>query len=293
MEYAQITDPLFRQAVEAIDTGDITLLAQLVAQHSTLATSRLAYPNGNYFTDPYLLWFVAYNPMRAARVPPNIAQITGLLVQQVQGQSPQNAQYQLDYALELVQTGSALRDSGLQIQVMDVLIDAGATPHGVLDAFAQGNVDAAKHLLGRGGQLNLAAAVCLNDLKAVHKLVPRSTPNDLLTALTAAAFTGNIGLTTYLLQVGAPVNGYPPAQSGFHHHATPLHQAVAAGSLEIVKLLVKAGANQNAADKVYSGTPLGWAEYLPTVEGCDASAKSKFEAIADYLRSVTNDSGDK
>ena len=44
------------------------------------------------------------------------------------------------------------------------------------------------------------------------------------------------------------------------------------GSLDAVKSLVEAGADQGARDRIHNGTPLGWAEYLQRPE------------IAAYLR---------
>jgi peptide-methionine (S)-S-oxide reductase len=105
-----------------------------------------------------------------------------------------------------------------------------------------------------------------------------------LGALTAAAFYGKIDMVSFLLAQGTDPNGYPERSGGFHQHATPLHQAVYSGSLDVVKLLVEAGASLKAKDKVYEGTPLGWAEYVPTEEGYDDTAKQRFALIADYLR---------
>lgn len=61
-----------------------------------------------------------------------------------------------------------------------------------------------------------------------------------------------------------------------------MHQALYSGSLETVRLLVDAGANLNATDKTYNGTPLGWAMYLQTEEN-DEATKKKFKEIENYL----------
>jgi peptide-methionine (S)-S-oxide reductase len=47
---------------------------------------------------------------------------------------------------------------------------------------------------------------------------------------------------------------------------------VDSGSLDAVRVLVEAGADRGARDRIHSGTPLGWAEYLERPE------------IAAYLR---------
>jgi ankyrin repeat protein len=76
-----------------------------------------------------------------------------------------------------------------------------------------------------------------------------------------------------LLDAGEDPNRYNPP--GFHAHATPLHQAVWTGQLEVVRLLVERGARLDIKDTIYRATPLGWAEY------------GKQGAIAEYLRSLS------
>jgi hypothetical protein len=62
MRNAEITNPLFREAVEAIDAGNIDLLVSLIAKHPELINNRLDYPPPGYFQHPYLLWFVGRCP---------------------------------------------------------------------------------------------------------------------------------------------------------------------------------------------------------------------------------------
>jgi len=88
-----------------------------------------------------------------------------------------------------------------------------------------------------------------------------------------------------LINAGADVNAYLDSNSGFHYHATALHQAVYSGSLESVKILVEAGASLAAEDKIYKGTPLGWAMYMQT-EVDDEAMKNKYSVIEKYLQTV-------
>lgn len=255
MKNTEITYPLFREAVEAIDAGHIAALESLLAKYPHLISEPLDRPSGDYFQNPYLLWFVADNPIRIKTSPPNIVDVTRLLIRFVKQDATGSMQRQLDYTLGLVDTGRILRECGVQIEMIDLLIDEGAIPGGGLGALAHGNVAAAARLIERGGSLTLATAVGLDRMDDVTRLVK-----------------------------GAGPNGYPANNRGFHLHATPLHQAVNSGSLDCVKLLVEAGANLNAKDKAYQGTPLGWAMYMPTEEGCDETAKEKFALIEGYLR---------
>ncbi|MEP7108293.1 MAG: ankyrin repeat domain-containing protein [Ferruginibacter sp.] len=283
MKNSEITDSLFLEAVESIDSGNTTLLESLLAKNPRLVNGRLSHPGGDYFQHPYLLWFVADNPIRIGKLPPNIMDISRLLIQAVKREASGSAQDQLDYTLGLVATGRIPRECGVQIEMIDMLIDAGAKPGGCLGALAHGNTAAAGYLIEKGGQLTLASAVGLDRMSDVIRLAPSANEDEQLTALTVAGFYGKPRLISFLLGMGVNPNGYPENDHGFHAHATPLHQAIFSGSLDSVKLLVEAGAKLNSRDKVYDGTPLGWAEYMQNEE-VDEIAKKKFALIADYLR---------
>jgi hypothetical protein len=284
MKNTEITDPAFLEAVEAIDSGNISVLESLIRQHPRLVKERLKSAEEGYFKDPYLLWFVADNPIRLEKLPVNIVDITSLLVDAVKKEAADTAQQQLDYALGLVATGRIPKECGVQIRLMDLLIDAGATPGGGLGAIANGNIEAGGHLIKRGGELTLAAAVCLEWMDDVNRLLASAGKDEQLTALTAAAFYGKPKMISLLLGSGVDPNGYPKNSSGFHSHATPLHQAVSSGSLESVKLLVEAGANLSAKDKLYDGTPMDWAGYMQRDESTDEAARKKYALIAEYLK---------
>jgi peptide-methionine (S)-S-oxide reductase len=164
---------------------------------------------------------------------------------------------------------------------MDLLIENGATPGDAHDALTHGNLEAAKHLVQITGRMTLTAAVCFDRTEDVKKMLSTATSDEKQVAMMAAAFYGKPGMLTLLLESGADVNGY--IKSGFHNHASPLHQAVSSCSLDAVKLLVDAGANLNAIDKVYEGTPLDWAIYLRKEE-IKETDRQKLEMIEEYLR---------
>jgi len=286
MKNAEITDPLFRKAVEAIDSGDITTLRQLIEQHPYLVMDRLDYPEEGYFKDPYLLWFIADNPIRVGKLAANIVEITKLLIRHVKmNAAPDSVVEQLNYALGLVATGRIPKESGSQIELIDLLIDAGAEPGSALGALAHGNPEAARQLIKRGSKMELATAVVLGMTGEVSRMVSFSDPDAQLVAITAAAFYGKTQMVKMLLDMGVDPNGYPDSSSGFHSHATPLHQAVSSGSLECVKSLVEAGASLGTKDKIYKGTPLEWAEYMQTNEA-DDDVKRNFALIKAYLKEL-------
>lgn len=282
MKNSDITDPLFREAVEAIDAGNLPVLQQLLETNPQLVRKRLDYPAEGYFKNPYLLWFIADNPIRQEKLPPNIGEITGLLIKLVRQNAKESFQEQMDYALALVETGRIPRECGVQIDLIDLLIDNGATPGNAQGALANGNMEAAKHIIDRSGNLTLTAAVCLDWTDDVKRLLPETLIDDKQVALIAAAFYGKPKTIALLMASGVDVNAY--IKNGFHTHASPLHQAVSSGSLDAVKILVEAGANLDATDKIYNGTPLGWAIYMRT-ENNDENIRKKYADIETYLLS--------
>jgi hypothetical protein len=282
MDIAKINDALFLEAVAALDAGNISVLKDLITKYPRLVTERLKYPSGDYFDSPYLLWFVADNPIRNEKLPANIVEVATLLITEVKKLATDTVKKQLDYALGLVTTGRIPRECGVQIQLMDVLIDAGATPGGGAGALAHGNIEAAAHLIKRGGKLTLATAVGLDWMDDVIRLAPLAGNNEKLAALAMAAFFGKNGMVAYLLGTGVNPNDCPKKGTGFHTHATPLHQAVYSRSLDTVKLLITAGARLDLTDKAYDGTPLGWAIYMQT-EDTNGQHQKEYAAIEAYL----------
>jgi hypothetical protein len=106
-------DASFRKAVAAIDAGDVEELERLIAAAPTLVRERLASPGAwlrdkvgsaldGFFERPYLLWFVAEDPVRNATLPENIVAVTRAIIGAARRESKANLQEQLDYALTLV-----------------------------------------------------------------------------------------------------------------------------------------------------------------------------------------------
>ena len=70
---------------------------------------------------------------------------------------------------------------------------------------------------------------------------------------------GEVEIVRSLLDAGEDPNRYNPV--GCHSHSTPLHQAAAAGHLEVVRLLVERGARLDLKDTHWRATPAGWARH--------------------------------
>jgi len=287
MDNSDIKDSLFREAVEAIDNGNISSLQNLLKTNPELISKRLDTPTNGYFAHPYLMWFVAENPIRHEKLPANIIEVTMVLIDAARQNAPGSFHPQINYTLGLVATGRIPRESGIQNEWIDLLIDNGATPENGIGALAHGNIAAAKHLIERGGTLTLATAVGLDLEDKVHHLLKDATRSDIEIALMMAAFYGKSKMISLLLNHGVNVNVYLERSGGFHSHATALHQAVFSGSLESVKLLVDTGADLNAKDRIYDGTPLDWAIYMQKEEP-DEMKKKKYKEIENYLHDKLN-----
>ncbi len=270
MSNADIFDTLFQQAVSAIDAGDEEELKKLLDNHPELATERLRSAGEwltnvigdalkSFFADPYLLWFVSEDAVRNGKLPGNIAAIASIIIQKAKMQNAANLQEQLDYALRLVAWSTVARDCGVQLDLLDVLINSGANNNGVSnDALVNGNVDAAKHLIERGGKLTLSTALCLEQWGEADELAINATDDEKQFSLVLAALIGNAAAVSKTITYGANIN---KPSDHLYSHGTPLHHAVWSGSLDTVKVLINAGADLDSKDTIWSGTPLGWAEY--------------------------------
>ena len=281
MDDSKTLDTLFQRAVSAIDAGDVRELEQLVAVDPRLVRERLDTPGAwlrdkvgsaldGFFQRPYLLWFVAEDPARNGRLPGNIADVTRVILRAAEREGVETLREQLDYALRLVSWSWIARDSNVQIELIDVLIDAGAVLDGNPEnALVNGNVAAAEHLVARGAPVSLATALCLARWDDVRRLALTASAEDKQFGLVLAALKGKADALAKVIDLGVDLNA-PCAN--LHSHATALHHAVYSGSLDAVKVLVEAGADLDTKDTIYEGTPLGWAEYGKQVE------------IAEFLR---------
>ena len=109
---------LFQRAVAAIDAGDVDALERELANHPELVRDRLESPGDwlrdtvkgaldGFFKAPYLLWFVAEDPVRRGTLPTNIADVARVIVNAAVDRRVDSLQTQLDYALNLVRDAGA------------------------------------------------------------------------------------------------------------------------------------------------------------------------------------------
>src|SRR5262245_20262010 len=284
-------DVLFSEAVAAIDAGDVAALERLLRKHPELVRERLTEPGdwvrsqigpalNGFFKDPYLLWFVTEDAVRTGQLSANVGDIARTIIDAAKRVNASDLQLQLDSTFHFAVCSPIGRDNGRQLELLDVLIDAGAsTESGPVQAFICRNEAGARHLIARGARLTLPAALCLGLWDDVARLAPHATAEEKQVALGLAAFNGKAEALSRLLPLGVDLDAFT---SGFYSHATPLHHAVWSGSLDAVKVLVEAGAKLTTRDTVEDATPLGWAEYAASQP---AMAPGKqFSEIAEYLR---------
>lgn len=285
-------DALFREAVTAIDAGDVAALERLLQQHPDLVRERLTEPGDwvrsqigraldGFFKDPYLLWFVTEDAVRTGQLSANVGAIARTIIEAAKRVDASDLQQQLDSTFHFAVCSPIGRDDGRQLGLLDVLIDAGAsTEGGPVQAFICHNEAAARHLIARGARLTLPAALCLGLWDDVAVLAPNATAEEKQVSLGLAAFNGKAEALSRLLPLGVDLDAFT---SGFYSHATPLHHAVWSGSLAAVKVLVEAGAKLTTRDTVEDATPLGWAEYAATLPPARTQGK-QYGEIAAYLR---------
>ena len=286
-----VSDP-FRAAVSAIDDGDVDALGALLDAHPELAIKRLdetpewlreevGGAADGFFHQPYLLWFVAEDPIRKGRVPPKVAEVIRTIVKAAKRGTAPTLREQLDTTLRLVCWSGVAAQCGRQLEMIDALLDAGAAPaKNQNNALVNGHLAAARHLLARGATPTLASAVCLDRWEEATNLVSDATPAQRQFALVLAALNGRAAGVKWMLEHGAAVN---LPSDDLYSHGTPLHHGVCSGSLETVQVLVEAGADLSRPDTAWDGTPLGWAEHY--VENATPDRKFAYDRIASYLRS--------
>ena len=256
----RISDPSFRSAVAAIHAGDVAKLSRLLEAEPRLLRERSRGPEAyraaqrhDYFRDPKLLWFVAYNPAIAERMPPNITDVAQAMI--ARGAERPD----LDYTLGLVMSSATAREQGHQIALMRVLIRGGATPDegAIVVAAAHKELEPLRALLESGHPLTAPIAAALGDDAALAELLTNASRDDVQTAFGLAVINDRLESVRHALAAGADADAYLPV----HAHSTALHTAAIDGNVALVELLLAHGARTGQRDKLWDGTPLDWAIY--------------------------------
>lgn len=269
----------FEQAVEAVVSGDVVTLRCLLQ-----ADPKLVPAHSTRLHHATLLHYVAANGVENVRqkTPPQAVEIAKMLLEA--GAVPDALADMYDSkctTMSLLLSSAHPHEAGLQIALAETLLDHGALVNGpgtnwtssVLTSLTFGYPKTAEALVRRGAPIeNLVVAAGLGRVEEAARFLPTSDSLARHQALALAAHMGQTSTLKLLLDAGEDPDRLNP--DGFHSHSTPLHQAVWADHLDMVKMLVERGVRLDVRDTIYDGTPLDWAKH------------GKRTAIADYLQGV-------
>jgi ankyrin repeat protein len=159
----------------------------------------------------------------------------------------------------------------------------GSTPIEAMSRLGPAGRDLVRYLESKGAIASPAEYARLGDREQLAKLIVKDPSVLQLDAVVMGAVDfRHHSLVRWLLDQGANVNARSSAQS----RHTALHSAAWNGDMEMVKLLVEAGADITARDEQYDGDPAGWAETAVEVANNPASAE-----VGAYLRALEESRG--
>ena len=257
----------FELAADAIMAGDLPALNSLLRENPELVRGRSTRSHG-----APLIHYVAANGVEDFRqkTPKNIVDITRALLRAGAEVDATTLEYgSASTALGLAATSYHPAAAGVQLELLNALLEAGASVNGapggwnpVVAALHNGRGDAAAFLAERGAHLDLEAAAGTGRLDVLPlyinedgSLKQGATQDQLKYGFVWACEYGHTRAVRFLLERGVKTDG------DFKHGETGLHWAAFGGHAELVELLLGAKAPVNLTDQSHGGTPLGWALY--------------------------------
>jgi hypothetical protein len=253
---------LFRQAVQALDEGDLPGLEALLDEHPSLVRYRCRagapYEQG-YFAGATLLHHVAGNPDRGP-LPRNILDVARLLIHR--GFDPAAA----EQTIGLLLTSKRASEAGVALPLVDLLLAAGAkfdldAPDVLGMPLLNVASATAEALVRRGARMDVRYAAALGRIEALQALLAAApaAPGLLEEALAYACIRGQAAAAAFLLRHGA--KGDVLVAPGGQTPRTALHEAANRGHLDIVRILLGAGASAAIVEPRWGGTAAGWAAH--------------------------------
>jgi len=290
---ANSADAEFEAAADAVVTGDLSTLREMLQRNPELARARSA--RDHHAT---LLHYTAANGHEGWRqkTPKNAVDVARLLLDA--GSEPDAIAHMYGgdaTTMDMLVSSVHPHAAGVQVALVDILVDYGASLDGVEDnssplmtAFRFHYPLAAEELARRGARVdNVIAAAALGRTDLVDAFIaddgtlrpevrlaqvrwprlPRDPRVHLGYALTYAATWGRREVVELMLRKGVD-------PSGKDDDATALHFAAAYGHLDIVRLLVQRGASLETLNS-YEGTVLSgtvWYAHNAPAPGVDYPA---------------------
>ncbi len=249
---------LFEVAAQAIVDGDEDTLRRLLRDQPDLIRARSEREH-----KATLLHYVSANGVEGYRqqTPQNIARITEILLEAgAEVDAEANVYGGGCTTLGLVATSAHPRQAGVQIDLIQLLLDHGAEMehpdltgknHGaVYGCLANGCPEAARYLAERGARLDLVGAAGVGRLDGVQRLFDQADVPTREMALRYAAAYGNGNVVTFMLDRGVGVD----AHTG--DGETALFYAVLSGHLDVIELLLARGARPGVRTR-YGGDMVG------------------------------------
>ena len=243
----------FEAAADAIIAGDLSTLRALLDEHPELVHER----STRAHRAP-LLHFIAANGVEDYRQmsPPNAVDVARALLDAGAAVDAETHVYGGgSTALNLVATSTPPRIAGVQIPLIDLLLERGAAIDGVKPgdstvegALANNCPEAAVALVERGARVpDVVTAAGVGRLELVRHLADVGSKEQLERALIMAARYGRLEAVEYLLDRGVDVG----ASDGM----TALHWAAGGADLDMMKMLIARGAPLETKNE-YGGTVL-------------------------------------
>lgn len=249
----------FEAAADAVVAGDEDALRELLTANPGLARERSEREHG-----ATLLIYTSANGVETYRqhTPANVVRIAELLL---------NAGADIEAAAEvyggrcttlgLVATSAHPRLAGVQLPLIQLLLDRGARIEGEIGGNGTGIVracldngcpEAAAYLGDRGAPILLADAAGLGRREALERLIADAsyTSAQMAEALRYARAYGQTEVAELLIRLGANI------ADATRDGQTPAHMAVIGGHIETVKMLL-AHRPPLEQQNVYGGTVLG------------------------------------
>lgn len=252
----------FEAAVDAMVTGDLDTVRRLLGEDSDLVRARSVRVHRSM-----LLHYVGANGVEGFRqhTPPNAVAIAEALLEAGAEVDAVADMYRGSTTLALVATSLHPKRAGLQQELIQILLDRGATlDHPatgggrslVASCLANGRPEAATYLVSRGAALDFESAAPLGRLDVVRTYFgadgqPSVTKAQMESALVSASFNDAMTVVRFLLDRGVDVDAQTGGFSGVNAAAT-------GGCLDTVRQFLSRGASLETRNQ-YGGTSLGGA----------------------------------